>query len=108
VVALAAGIVILRFPDAGMLGIAIVLTFYFTMSAAAKWVLALGMRPHRGWIWAFLSATASFLLGMYIIMTFPFSALWLPGFLLGIDLIILGSSLIGFSFNLKKLHGSPN
>jgi uncharacterized membrane protein HdeD (DUF308 family) len=104
VTALAAGFVILRFPEAGMMGITITLSLYFLMSGSARWVLALGMRPHRGWGWAFASATSSFILGIYVLLTFPASAFWLPGLLVGIDLIILGTGLIGFSFDLKNHH----
>jgi len=104
VAALAAGILMLRFPGAGMLGVAIAMTFYFFVSAAAKGVLSMGMYPHKGWGWALTSAVASFLLGFYIMSTFPISALWVPGVILGIDLVVMGISLIGFSFSLKKVH----
>lgn len=105
-IGMVAGVLMLRYPGAGMIGVAIAMTFYFFVSAAAKTVLALGLRPHRGWGWAFASAVASFCLGAYIIATFPVSALWVPGFLLGIDLVILGLSLVGFSFDLKNVHGN--
>ncbi|MDR3607785.1 MAG: HdeD family acid-resistance protein [Oligoflexia bacterium] len=104
VTALAAGLLILRYPASGMLGIAIAMTFYFFVSAAAKGVIAFGMRPLAGWGWALASAIASFILGAYMIATFPISALWVPGLLLGIDFIFHGSSLIGFSSDLKNVH----
>lgn len=104
VIALAAGILMLRYPGAGMLGVAIGMAFYFFVSAVAKFELAFGMKPHRGWGWALVSAIASLLLGIYMIATFPISALWVPGLILGIDLIVFGASLCGFSMDLKNVH----
>jgi hypothetical protein len=39
-----------------------------------------------------------------MIATFPISALWVPGALLGIEFVIYGISMIGFSFGLRRLH----
>jgi uncharacterized membrane protein HdeD (DUF308 family) len=102
IAALVAGLLILRYPGAGMVGIAIAMTFYFFVSAFSKWAIAAGMRPHSGWGWTFVSATCSFLLGAYMIVTFPVSALWVPGLILGIDLVIMGASMIGFAFSVRS------
>jgi uncharacterized membrane protein HdeD (DUF308 family) len=104
--ALVAGGLILRYPEAGMLGIAITMAFYFFVSAAAKGAIAWDLRPHSGWGWQFTSAVASFFLGAFIIATFPFSAIWVPGIILGIDLIVMGASLVGFSVDLKNVQGA--
>lgn len=104
VAALAAGVLILRYPGSGMIGVAIAMAFYFFVSAAAKSVLAFGLRPLKGWGWALASAIASLGLGVYIVAAFPFSALWVPGLLLGIDLVVHGCGLIGFSSDLRTAH----
>lgn len=102
--ALAAGVLLLRYPQSGVLGVAITMIFFFFMSAVTKSAVAFATRPLPGSGWAFVSAIASFALGIYMIATFPVSALWVPGALLGIEFVIYGASLIGISFNLKKLH----
>lgn len=104
IAALAAGILMLRYPAAGMLGITIVLAFYFLVGAATKFVLAFDMRPLKGWVWVLLSAASSLILGIYILAAFPVSALWVPGFILGVDLVIEGLSLTRISFDLKNFH----
>lgn len=104
VTALAAGVLMLKYPAAGMFGVAIAMAFYFFMSATTKSIAAFGMKGHRGWGWVLASAIASFILGIYIIATFPVSALWVPGTVLGIDFIVHGASMIGLSFDLKKIH----
>ena len=104
VVALAAGVVMLRHPTAGMVGIAITMTFYFFVGAFAKGAFALSLRPMRRWGWVMASAVASFILGAYMLLTFPISALWIPGLMLGIDLVFQGASLIGASLEMKQVH----
>ena len=104
VVALGAGVLILRFPAGGMLAVAIALSLFLFVGATAKWILAAGMRPVRGWGWMFLSSLVSLVLAVYIVATFPVSALWVPGALLGIDLAFTGISLIGFAFNLRHVY----
>jgi len=105
VVGFAAGVLMLRYPGTGMMGITLALAFYFFSSAGTKGVVAFGMRPHKGWGWALFSAAVSFALGVYILASFPTSALWVPGFLLGVEFVVYGASLIGFSLNLKNVHG---
>lgn len=104
IVSIVAGFLMFRYPGGGMLGVAIALSFYFFVGAASQWILASAMRPHKGWGWGILGAAASFVLGVYIIVTFPFSALWVPGTLLGINLVFVGVSMIGFSFTARKAH----
>jgi uncharacterized membrane protein HdeD (DUF308 family) len=104
ILSLAAGVLLLRYPGGGMFAVAIAMTFFFFMSAVSKATVAFAMRPLPGSGWAFVSAIASLALGIYMIATFPISALWVPGALLGIDFIIYGVSLIGVSFNLRNLH----
>jgi uncharacterized membrane protein HdeD (DUF308 family) len=101
---LLAGGLIFRYPEAGIAGIAMAMVFYFFVGAAAKGVMALTLRPLRGWGWTLVSAIASFLLGVFIMLSFPVSALWMPGFIFGMDLVTMGCALVGFSFDLKNFH----
>jgi uncharacterized membrane protein HdeD (DUF308 family) len=103
-VALVAGFLMLRNPGAGMLSVAIVLSFYFLVSAAAKGALAIAMRGMRGSWLMMLSALASFFIGVVMIWTFPISALWVPGMLLGIDLIFGGSMAFGYGLTLRRAY----
>jgi uncharacterized membrane protein HdeD (DUF308 family) len=103
-ISLAAGVLLLRYPGGGMIGLAIAMIFYFFMSAAAKTVVAFGTRPLPGSGWAFVSAIASFVLGIYMIAQFPVSAFWVPGLLLGINFVFHGVSMVGFSGSVRKLH----
>jgi len=104
IIAVVTGLLMALYPGAGMQGVALALSFYFFLGAAANWILYFAMRPHRGWGWGIASSILSFALGVYILWTFPFSALWIPGTLLGIDLVMAGSMMIGFSLSIRKIR----
>ena len=104
ILAIAAGALVLFYPGIGMLGISLTLSFYFFISGAFQWMLAAAMGPDRARFWIFANSIASFVLGLFIVFTFPISALWVPGTLLGIDLLIGGASLIGFAFECRRLN----
>lgn len=96
-ISLVAGYGVLRSPVIGMMGVTIMLTFYLFMASAARWMFAAELRPHKGWGWLFLSSIVSAALGVFLIASFPISALWVPGMVLAVDLVISGVSLIAYS-----------
>lgn len=104
VLALAVGVFIFAYPGLGMLGLTIAMAFYFLVGSTMHWILAGAMAKGSPRGWLFVSAICSFVLGIYIIFTFPISALWVPGTLLGIEFLFSGASLIGLAFAARKLH----
>jgi len=105
--ALAAGLVMVLSPGIGMLSISLILSFYFFMGAVMQWMLARSVAPGGARVWVYLSSLASLLLGLYILFTFPVSALWVPGTLLGIEFVFSGVSLSGFAVSVRRLHIEP-
>lgn len=103
-VPLTAGILFFRYPTQGLLTFAIILGFYFFMSAASQLAGALAIRPVRGWAWAIVGAVASFALGIVVLLSFPFSALWIPGLIFAVDLIMSGSGMVGMSYCLRDFY----
>jgi uncharacterized membrane protein HdeD (DUF308 family) len=99
--AIITGGLILRYPEGGMLALALALSFYFFIGAAAQWILFTALRSEPGAGWGLLSAVTSLLLGVFVLATFPISAVWIPGTLLGIDLIFAGSAMIGLAWSNK-------
>jgi aquaporin Z len=102
--AIVVGGLMLRYPSGGMMFIALSLSFYFFTSAVTQWIFFSAAKPYQGRWWGIASSIVSFILGVFIILTFPFSALWVPGTFLGIDLIFAGAGMMGFSFVGRKLH----
>jgi len=97
ILAIAVGFLIWQYPGGGMLGIALALSVYLFIGGAFQWNQATEMRPAKGWGLRAISALVSFLMGIALLVTFPFSALWMPGALFGIDLIIAGIAMIGLA-----------
>ncbi|HEY8279688.1 MAG TPA: DUF308 domain-containing protein [Bdellovibrionota bacterium] len=97
-----AGVLMFRYPGGGMVGIALVLSYYFLLNSASQWAMAVSMRPHRGWWWGIVGAVCSLIMGIYMIWTLPISALWVPGVVLGIELIAMGVSMIAFSLAIRE------
>lgn len=102
------GVILFLMPGIGILGIAMMLCFYFFVGAAVQWAHASAMAPKNMQFWGHFSAICSFLLGVYIVITFPFSALSVPGVLFGIELLITGINLIAFSMAVRKRHQSKH
>ena len=102
--ALALGAVMLWIPEAGMLVISMMLSVYFFLNAIIGFMFAQTLAPQSARVWAYVNAAASFILGFYIVFTYPLSALWIPGTLLGIELVVTGAGLAGLAFSIRKLH----
>lgn len=97
-----------QYPYAGLEGLSLALSFYFLIGAVLKWIFAAEMRPHAGWSWDLVSSIVSFALGLYIVAIFPFKELWAPGALLGLELMISGSGILGFALSVQKYQGDLN
>jgi uncharacterized membrane protein HdeD (DUF308 family) len=80
-------------PMGGVATVGLLLTMYFFMDAFANFGLAMSARNAHSsktwWMWLF-NAVASFVLGVIMIMGWPFSSLYLVGIVVGISLFIDG------------------
>jgi uncharacterized membrane protein HdeD (DUF308 family) len=89
-------------PLEGILTITLLLSVFFTMDGVAKISLAFILRPLAHWGWMIFSGLTSLFLAILIWAGWPETALWVPGLLLGINLIFGGWSLLYISFNHKS------
>jgi uncharacterized membrane protein HdeD (DUF308 family) len=92
--ALAAGALLLVFPLHGMVALTIVLAAFFLASGALRGWYAWQVRPAQGWGWIAASGGLSVVLGLLVAFALPGAALWVPGLLLGIDLLFYGVALL--------------
>ncbi|MCW8821847.1 MAG: DUF308 domain-containing protein [Sulfurovum sp.] len=80
-------------PMGGVATVGLLLTMYFFMDAFANFGLAMSARNTHSnktwWMWL-INAVASFILGVIMIMGWPFSSLYLVGIVVGISLFIDG------------------
>ena len=106
--AIVTGVVMLVAPLAGIVALSTLIVAWFAASGALKlWygIKADGMTG-RGWMIA--SGVLSLGLAVLLWFSLPGAALWLPGLLLAVDLILYGTLLIALAlFGRPKLAAAP-
>jgi uncharacterized membrane protein HdeD (DUF308 family) len=97
--AIGAGIVLLARPVQGTLTLTIVVGAYFVAEGVATIMYAL--EHQRGlsgrWSWMLVAGLMDIVISFFIIAGLPGSALWAIGLLVGINLLIGGTALIGMA-----------
>ena len=87
-------------------GVAILLTgiiaFFFMIGGIMRIVAAFSMK-FSNWGWVVLSGLVTFILGLMIWRQWPISGLWVPGMLLGVDLIFSGWNYVALASWLKRV-----
>ena len=89
-----AGLSILLFPLSGTITLTVVLVVWFFVSGGTKLAAWSRLRHVEGSWMLGLNGLASVVLGILIWADLPSSATWAIGLLVGIDLVLYGSSLI--------------
>jgi uncharacterized membrane protein HdeD (DUF308 family) len=84
----------LLFPMSGVATVGLLLSIYFFMDAFAGFVISSNAYPHkRWWMWG-VNGLLSFGLGIFFILGWPFSSLYLIGIFVGISLFFDGMALL--------------
>jgi uncharacterized membrane protein HdeD (DUF308 family) len=86
------GIFILLDPAAGLATLTLLLGAYLLVESALEFFLAFFLRPHKGWGWLLFNAVVTLFLALMIWLTWPRSALWVIGTMVGISMIFSGIS----------------
>jgi uncharacterized membrane protein HdeD (DUF308 family) len=84
----------LFYPLEGVATLGLLFSIYFFMDAFTGFSLAFSAsgKKHR-WLWG-LNALGSLILGVVVLLGFPFTTVWLIGFLIGIGLLLDGIALL--------------
>ena len=102
--AVATGVVMLLAPLAGITALSLLIVAYFLASGGARIWYGLKHGEMRGRGWLIAAGVLSVVLALMLWLGFPGSALWLPGVLLAIDLIVYGVVMISLAaFGKPKL-----
>lgn len=102
VVAFFAGAFLWFEPMAGLVTFGAFITIYFFISGIIRMTMSLEFKPTKGWGWIFLNGLITTFLAVFLFTQLPLSALWLPGVILGIDLVFFGLAQIAFSKQVKE------
>jgi uncharacterized membrane protein HdeD (DUF308 family) len=99
VLAIGAGIILLARPVQGTLTLTIVVGAYFVAEGVATIMYALEHRRELSgrWSWMLVAGLMDIVISFFIIAGLPGSALWTIGLLVGINLLIGGTALIGMA-----------
>jgi uncharacterized membrane protein HdeD (DUF308 family) len=103
VVAIAAGIVLLRWPLSGTLSLTFVLIAFFVIEGIVTIMYAI---DHRGqlsgrWGWMLASGVVDLILAGIIFAGLPGTAAWALGLLVGINMVFGGTAMIGMALAAK-------
>jgi uncharacterized membrane protein HdeD (DUF308 family) len=96
VLAIAAGVVLLGWPIAGILSLTYVLIAFFFIEGVASIMYAIEHRREltNGWGWMLASGVVTLALGIIILLGLPGTAAWALGLLVGIDMVFGGCALV--------------
>ena len=97
--AIGAGVVLLARPVQGTLTLTIVVGAYFVAEGVATIMYALEHRRELSgrWSWMLVAGLMDIMISFFIIAGLPGSALWAIGLMVGINLLIGGTALIGMA-----------
>ncbi|HTP53086.1 MAG TPA: HdeD family acid-resistance protein [Anaeromyxobacteraceae bacterium] len=102
ILSIVAGFVILSRPIAGMEVLTLFMASYFLVLGAFRTVGSLSTR-HPGWGWGLVNGVASLVLGVLIWNRWPFSALWVIGLFVSIDMIFAGWNYLMLALVAKRI-----
>jgi len=108
ILAIAAGLVLLRWPLGGALSLTLILTVFFVIEGVASIFYALEHKRELSGRWSFMlmSGVLDLILGGFIFLGLPGTAAWAIGLLLGINMVFGGWAII--SMALLARSASPN
>ena len=97
------GYLLVRHPDAGAQGVTMVLAALFMVGGLFRGVGASVIQFPR-WGWTVFSGLVSFVLGVYLLTTWPTASTYFIGVVIGVDLTFDGAALVGFA---GAIHSLP-
>jgi uncharacterized membrane protein HdeD (DUF308 family) len=103
VIALAAGLVLLRWPISGTLSLTFVLIAFFMIEGIVTIMYAIEHRNQLSgrWGWMLASGVVDLILAGIIFAGLPGTAAWALGLLVGINLVFGGTAMIGMALAAK-------
>jgi uncharacterized membrane protein HdeD (DUF308 family) len=106
VLSVAAGVLLLFFPLAGVLSLTLIIAALFIIGGVFRIVIAAQNREIRGWFWMMLSGLLGLVVGVLIWIGWPASSVWVLGLLVGIELIFEGWAMIMLAVAARQWRGA--
>jgi uncharacterized membrane protein HdeD (DUF308 family) len=97
------GVYVLQHPLAGLAGLTFAIAVYLFVAAVLETVLSFQLRPAQGSGWLLFDAVVTFILAVMIYATWPSSAAWAVGTLVGIGMLFSGISRLMVSLAVRRI-----
>jgi len=88
-------------PAASALSITLLIGAFCLAGGLFRMIATLFLRFNQ-WGWVFLNGLITFILGLLIVSEWPVSGLWIIGLFIGIDILMVGVSLILLSLSARR------
>ena len=108
ILSLVAGVYMVSQPLSALATLTFFLAGYFIATGVIEAISAFAARPMQGWGWLFFGGIVSIALGIMIWRQFPLSGAWAVGVLVGVRLIMSGSTLIAIGGMVKNVVRVPS
>ena len=90
-------------PVLGLASVTFALAIYLFAEAVLEFVLSFQLRPAPGWGWLLFDGIITLILGILILTTWPSSAPWVLGTLVGISMLFSGTARLMISLAARHL-----
>jgi uncharacterized membrane protein HdeD (DUF308 family) len=97
-----AGVLLVLYPGTGTVVLTSILGTYFLIQGGLKLGQAVRLRGIEGRGWIVFDGIVTLLLGVVVWGSWPESALWVIGLLIGVELILAGTSILVMAFALRS------
>lgn len=96
-----AGVFVIAFPLGGALTLAMLIAILFIADGAVRVVFAMTVSAAVGRGWLIAAGCCGILVGIFLLIGWPYTALWVTGLLLGVNLFITGAMNIAIALASK-------
>jgi uncharacterized membrane protein HdeD (DUF308 family) len=97
------GVYILMNPVAGLAGLTFAIAVYLFAEAVLELALAIQLRPAAGTGWLIFDSIITFILAVMIFYTWPSSAVWVVGTLVGISMLFSGMTRLMLTLAARRI-----
>ena len=101
----AIGFYLLASPVAGLASLTLAIAIYLLIEGALEFVLSFQLRPAPGSGWLLVDGIITLVLAVMIWSTWPSSALWIVGTLVGISMFFSGITRLMLSMAVRRIVG---
>lgn len=98
---IACSALIIANPVFNALSFTLIIGFLLIANGLTK-IIGASVERLDGWGWFAFNGLVSLALGVFVLATFPISALWTIGVIVGVDLVVAGLAMVGLGVSVKQ------